>query len=172
MCKSILKYIHCHPIWRLLSTIQQRQHSGHRPSVQSLSTLSADCSTRLATHQSAGKMTWSEVGEQVAAAKWICIASTKECLQTVNRPNTVLEMIPGTEVTLLSESEVDFAFDDGQFGVQKKFFFTGGFLTLSQIPHIFMVKILQCAINAGLVLWQSEGGKGKRTSGGAERNFP
>ena len=120
MCKSILKYIHCHPIWRLLSTIQQRQHSGHRPSVQSLSTLSADCSSRLATHQSVGKMTWSEVGEQVAAAKWICIASTKECLQTVNRPNTVLEMIPGTEVTLLSESEVDFAFDDGQFVVQKK----------------------------------------------------
>ena len=129
MCKSILKYIHCHPIWRLLSTTQQRQHSGHRPSVQSLSTLSADCSTRLATHQSVGKMTWSEVGEEVAAAKWICIASTKECLQTVNRPNTVLEMIPGTEVSLLSESEVDFAFDNGQFVVQKKLrpLLTGGF---------------------------------------------
>ena len=65
----------------------------------------------------------------MAAAKWICIASTKECLQTVNRPNTVLEMIPGTEVSLLSESEVDFAFDNGQFVVQKKLrpLLTGGF---------------------------------------------
>ena len=53
-------------------------------------------------------MTWSKVAESVSSTKWICIASTTECIKTVNRPNTVLEMLPGTEVTLLSESQVDF----------------------------------------------------------------
>ena len=54
-------------------------------------------------------MTWSKVDESLSSStKWICIASTKACIETVNRPNTVLEMLPGTEVTLLSESQVHF----------------------------------------------------------------
>ena len=53
------------------------------------------------------KMTWSKVAESQSSTKWICIASTKEYLETV-KDNTVLGMLPGTEVTLLSESQVDF----------------------------------------------------------------
>ena len=53
-------------------------------------------------------MTWSKVAESVSSTKWICIASTKVCIETVDRPNTVLEMLPGTRVTLLSESQVHF----------------------------------------------------------------
>ena len=51
-------------------------------------------------------MTWSKVAESPCGTKWICIASTKPCVESVNRPNTVLDMLPGTEVTLLSESQV------------------------------------------------------------------
>ena len=53
-------------------------------------------------------MTWSKVSESLSSKKWICIASTEECMETVNRPNTVLDMLPGMKVTLLSESQVNF----------------------------------------------------------------
>ena len=64
-------------------------------------------SSRPHPHPPVSKMTWSKVAES-RGTKWICIASTKACIETVNRPNTVLEMLPGTEVTLLSESQVGF----------------------------------------------------------------
>ena len=58
-------------------------------------------------------MTWSKVGELPSGTKWICVASTKKCVDSVARQDTVLEMLPGTEVTLLSESKVsrDILFD-------------------------------------------------------------
>ena len=51
-------------------------------------------------------MTWSKVDGSPSGTKWICVASTKKCADSVARQGTVLEMLPGTEVTLLSESKV------------------------------------------------------------------
>ena len=52
------------------------------------------------------KMTWSKVEGSPSSTKWICVTSTKKCVDSVARQGTVLEMLPGTEVTLLSESKV------------------------------------------------------------------